>query len=41
MIGEELKHYRAAPDSFAIIEESAAFVAFVALLLIAAIVGPW
>ena len=41
MIGEELKSYAAPRDSFQIIEESLAGVAFVLLLLMAAIVRPW
>ena len=37
----DLKDYRAPADAFQIIEESAAGVAFVVLLILAAIVGPW
>ena len=38
---DDLRHYRAPVDAFQVIEESAAGIAFVVLLLIAAIVRPW
>ena len=38
---DDLRDYRAEPDAFALIEEGAACVAFVVLLVLAAIVRPW